>query len=63
MEHRHDPSGEHTSHTAHATKGAGQHTAHHSPATWRMAAMATLHCLTGCAIGEILGMVIGTALG
>jgi hypothetical protein len=24
---------------------------------------ATLHCLTGCAIGEILGMVIGTALG
>ncbi len=24
---------------------------------------ATLHCLTGCAIGEILGMVISTALG
>lgn len=24
---------------------------------------ATLHCLTGCAIGEILGMVIGTAAG
>ncbi|GGV53052.1 hypothetical protein GCM10010293_65930 [Streptomyces griseoflavus] len=23
---------------------------------------ATLHCLTGCAVGEILGMVIGTAL-
>ena len=23
----------------------------------------TLHCLTGCAIGEVLGMVIGTALG
>lgn len=31
--------------------------------TWRMAAMATLHCLTGCAIGEVLGMVIGTSLG
>lgn len=28
-----------------------------------MAARATLHCLTGCAIGEVLGMVIGTALG
>jgi len=28
-----------------------------------MAVTATLHCLTGCAIGEILGMVIGTALG
>ncbi|MEV5552887.1 DUF4396 domain-containing protein [Nonomuraea wenchangensis] len=25
-----------------------------------MAAQATLHCLTGCAIGEVLGMVIGT---
>jgi hypothetical protein len=24
---------------------------------------ATLHCLTGCAIGEITGMIIGTALG
>jgi hypothetical protein len=29
----------------------------------RMALMATLHCLAGCAIGEIAGMVIGTALG
>ena len=29
----------------------------------RVAALATLHCLTGCAIGEVLGMVIGTALG
>src|SRR5918998_6683500 len=27
-----------------------------------VALSATLHCLTGCAIGEILGMVIGTAL-
>ncbi|MFG1927686.1 DUF4396 domain-containing protein [Cryptosporangium sp. NPDC048952] len=30
---------------------------------WRPALQATLHCLTGCAIGEVLGMVIGTALG
>jgi hypothetical protein len=28
-----------------------------------MAANATLHCLTGCAIGEILGLMIGTAAG
>lgn len=28
-----------------------------------MAISATLHCLTGCAIGEVLGLVIGTALG
>ncbi|MFD9430365.1 DUF4396 domain-containing protein [Streptomyces sp. NPDC060002] len=35
----------------------------HGGVSWAMAAKATLHCLTGCAIGEILGMVIGTALG
>jgi hypothetical protein len=29
----------------------------------RLAFSATAHWLTGCAIGEILGMVIGTALG
>jgi hypothetical protein len=29
----------------------------------RSAISATLHCLTGCAIGEVLGMIIGTALG
>jgi hypothetical protein len=29
----------------------------------RLAISATLHCLTGCAIGEVSGMVIGTALG
>jgi hypothetical protein len=28
-----------------------------------MALSATLHCLTGCAIGEIAGLIIGTALG
>jgi hypothetical protein len=28
----------------------------------RLAISATTHCLTGCAIGEVLGMVIGTAL-
>ena len=28
----------------------------------KVAASATLHCLTGCAIGEVAGMVISTAL-
>jgi len=28
-----------------------------------IALTATLHCLTGCAIGEVTGMVVGTALG
>ena len=38
------------------TPGAGQ-------ASWRTAFSATVHCLTGCAIGEVAGMAIGTALG
>jgi hypothetical protein len=29
----------------------------------RTAFSATLHCLTGCSIGEVLGMVIGSSLG
>ena len=32
-------------------------------ASWRQAITATRHCLTGCAIGEVLGMVIATAAG
>ena len=43
------------------------HEHHEMPTSGRaldiVALSATLHCLTGCAIGEILGMVIGTALG
>jgi len=39
------------------------HMQHPGPVSWSTAAQATLHCLTGCAIGEVLGMVIGTAAG
>jgi hypothetical protein len=49
--------------------GATAH-AHHDhelpesgPALTGVAISATLHCLTGCAIGEIAGVAIGTALG
>jgi hypothetical protein len=47
---------------------ASAHGHHHEmPASGReltgVAISATLHCLTGCAIGEIAGMAIGTALG
>ncbi|MEU4728822.1 DUF4396 domain-containing protein [Streptomyces sp. NPDC023588] len=59
-------------HSAHHTAAGHDHAAHQAHAghaghgmggvTWGAAAKATLHCLTGCAIGEILGMVIGTAL-
>jgi hypothetical protein len=31
------------------------------PSLSRLAFQATTHCLTGCAIGEVLGMVIATA--
>ena len=31
--------------------------------SWRPAISATLHCLTGCAIGEVLGMALATAWG
>ena len=47
---------------------AASHTHHHELPTSgsalnRMSFSATLHCLTGCAIGEVAGLVIGTALG
>ena len=47
---------------------AQQHEGHHEmPTSGRaltaVALAATLHCLTGCAIGEVAGMAIGTAAG
>ena len=46
---------------------AHHHGHHEMPTSGRalnaVALSATLHCLTGCAIGEVAGMVIGTALG
>ena len=41
-----------------------QHSHHdHKKGLSKVAASATLHCLTGCAIGEVTGLVIGTAFG
>ena len=37
--------------------------AHEPESLNRVAFGATWHCLTGCAIGEVLGLVIATALG
>ena len=43
---------------------AHTHHAHHpAPSLNRIAWSATLHCLSGCAIGEVAGMAVGTALG
>jgi hypothetical protein len=35
----------------------------HDEGLSRMAYTATLHCLTGCALGEVVGMIASTALG
>jgi hypothetical protein len=68
MDHSAHHAGTQHDHAAHVTHeghdghmGTAQH-AGHTGASWATAVKATLHCLTGCAIGEILGMVIGTAL-
>ena len=41
-------------HHGHAAPGAGP---------WRLAAQSTLHCLTGCVLGELAGLIIGVELG
>lgn len=33
---------------------------HHHQNLGKVSLMATLHCLTGCAVGEVLGMIIGS---
>jgi Domain of unknown function (DUF4396) len=50
---------DHAHHEGHAHTDAG----HVQSSLNRVALSATVHCLTGCAIGEVLGMIIGTALG
>ena len=47
---------------AHHDHAHDQH-AHDQGSLNRVAFSATVHCLTGCAIGEVLGVMIGTALG
>lgn len=51
----------HDRHHTDTSRGAAATT--WSSVPWSTAALATVHCLTGCAIGEVLGMVIGTSLG
>ena len=49
-----------------ATHASTHQSSHISPgpqSLTSLALQATIHCLTGCAIGEILGLVIATALG
>ncbi len=41
----------------------GHHGTHAIDSRWRTAARITLHCLTGCAVGEWTGLAIGVSLG
>lgn len=46
--------------------GMDEHAHHHLPdgaALTRTAISATVHCLTGCAIGEVAGLALATAFG
>ena len=51
----------HHDHSLHEAAAAQAHA--HGQSLNRLAFTATVHCLSGCAIGEVAGMVIGTALG
>ena len=42
---------------------AHSHHGHHRDSAWRTSAQATLHCLTGCVIGEAAGLMIGVTIG
>lgn len=61
--------GTHEHHTNHQSMNHDNHdhthghNSHKNMNLNKMAASATLHCLTGCAIGEVAGLIIGTALG
>ena len=39
------------------------HHGHHHASAWRTSAHATVHCLTGCVIGEVAGLMIAVSLG
>jgi hypothetical protein len=42
---------------------AHAHHGHAGGSAWRTSAQATLHCLTGCVIGEAAGLMIGVTIG
>ncbi len=52
---------DHTDHSDHTAGHPGEDRPR--PSLNRLAFSATAHCLTGCGIGEVSGLVIGTALG
>jgi hypothetical protein len=59
--HEHREHDGHRAHEGHHDHGGHDHA--HGGSLNTVAFMATVHCLTGCAIGEVAGVMIGTALG
>ena len=50
-------------HGAHCAQHAASSAhVHHGGTGWHAAAMVTLHCLTGCLVGEWLGLAIGVTM-
>jgi hypothetical protein len=47
----------------HSHQAAHSHHGHGGGGPLKTSAQATLHCLTGCVIGEVTGLVIGVSLG
>ncbi len=50
-------------HHGHAGHGAHAHHGHGGGGPLKTSFQATLHCLTGCVIGEVAGLMIGVSLG
>jgi hypothetical protein len=53
----------HSAHHHHHHHHGHAHHAHGSGGPLKTSAQATLHCLTGCVIGEVAGLAIGVSLG
>ncbi|WP_455222118.1 DUF4396 domain-containing protein [Kaarinaea lacus] len=56
---------QHQAHVHNSTRvsSAHQHHGDASASSFKLATQATIHCLIGCAIGELAGLTIGVSLG
>jgi hypothetical protein len=59
---KNEPREHHANRMNHDNHEHNEHESHGDMSLNKMAASATLHCLTGCALGEVTGLIIGTAL-
>jgi hypothetical protein len=52
-------------HIEHSVSNSHNHHGHSDPnaSSFKLSIQATIHCLTGCAIGELAGLIIGVSLG